>query len=876
MIKTHKPRGHFWVGASVFQRSKEIRKITFEDCTPPEDDEVLYPDSDGDLSANERSAKRRRIEQLADDFLNGKPLTIQSARPHCQSLKVAIEYNERSRTGKQYSLEVTRKREGNDAVIWEDVDELATTSAGPDEAKRSRSKGKGRAPAKRFRVATKTQAIEREQASSACRQVRHRNVKLTTEPSTAARQQAAVLRDRSMKRAATDVPAMTEVIDESPPEQGVHSGPSTMARPRYFRNRKPPSTEWLLRQNTALYELKADESFDELTRSPVESTPSRPSQKPKAEYVSVPDREGSDCKGVSEPCSTDDLAKSQGQNLQRAVAVPEAIQEYPSNDDAIIGGRRATELAATASGVEENGPEMQTPVTAQGDNVRRAQSSNAFVSRRIESQAFDHSQGSIEPDNTVQSAVPRPAYTALTSSDESGTPFMFRKRRTRANPTGAAAVARKPIRKDRGKKTSRASDGTSAPTNYPPPVASAAPPVLDMSISHDSSFGMRLNMALADEPMKGGLLADPISDGRSSSSGTALREEFRNAGADVSFDNGEAQSSQNAAPRNHDHESSGVKVATGGVGDYGRAPECSGTADEAAVTQWPGTQMALYQAQRDLFPSPAKFHGDDGCAVHLTPGPNNSPPASAPPANPPARPLLRELSQESQLPSTQALMTAWSPWSAVKKTKQGTASMTVPSPSAPPIGFERAARSSRLSVIDSEPATSFSLGNERRRSSLRFSVTSEHLSTPKMQFSVTKSASQEGKQLSGEKSEDAAFLEVPTATNNEPHKKTCSSDPSFISILREHLVSGAPGADATPINRNATTVVDAAVREITVRNDMDSDATAGIDRTSSSMPAGQAHAALAFRDDSQPERTIAGLGEDLFASTREMDGIASQ
>ena len=71
MIKTHKPRGHLWTCPSLFQQSTEIRNISFEDCAPLPS-KVLAEGSDDELQPKQRAAKRRRIEKLADDFLNGQ------------------------------------------------------------------------------------------------------------------------------------------------------------------------------------------------------------------------------------------------------------------------------------------------------------------------------------------------------------------------------------------------------------------------------------------------------------------------------------------------------------------------------------------------------------------------------------------------------------------------------------------------------------------------------------------------------------------------------------------------------------------------------------------------------------------------------------
>ncbi|KAK3654561.1 hypothetical protein LTR56_003207 [Elasticomyces elasticus] len=293
MIKTHKPRGHFWSCPSLFQQSKEIRNLSFEDCTPPTA-KVIAADSDDELQPKQRAAKRRRIEKLADEFMNGQALTLSCVRPHPSTLKVAVEGNERSRTNAKYSLPGFELPE-DDAVIWADVDE----AFGSPRVVKAERLVKAEQPSKkahRKSAPTVVETITEEQVSSACKQIRRpKTLTISLNPSDEAIKQAAALRARRLEKLAAEAPILpdgtsAETISESdnaePQSEPGHSGPR-----RSGRDRKPKSNEWLLRRHTTLYELSADESLDELTRSMIH-TPSRASQvqtKAQLEVKSEPD-----------------------------------------------------------------------------------------------------------------------------------------------------------------------------------------------------------------------------------------------------------------------------------------------------------------------------------------------------------------------------------------------------------------------------------------------------------------------------------------------------------------------------------------------------------------------------------------------------------
>ncbi|KAK6416191.1 hypothetical protein LTR95_017489, partial [Oleoguttula sp. CCFEE 5521] len=90
MERTHKPIGHFWSCPSRFQQSIKYREMRPEDFVTPFG-KVLVPGADDDLTKSERSAKRRRVEGLAQGFLDGRALLISSAAANGVELRETVE-----------------------------------------------------------------------------------------------------------------------------------------------------------------------------------------------------------------------------------------------------------------------------------------------------------------------------------------------------------------------------------------------------------------------------------------------------------------------------------------------------------------------------------------------------------------------------------------------------------------------------------------------------------------------------------------------------------------------------------------------------------------------------------------------------------------
>lgn len=197
-----------------------------DDCTPPRA-RVLAPGSDETLSPEERVAKRRRIEKLVDGLLNGKTLTIESARVHPQSLKAIVEWNERSRTGQKFTLPAAEDS-AVDPEMWADVDDpLDTYQHQSTKAKKRYKSVRYHTKAEKEFVTRHEPALE-EQANSACYQARHTLLtKMCAGQNADIFEQAPTRQDRSLRRQATEEPLISAAVGEATAVRTNNSGPNS-------------------------------------------------------------------------------------------------------------------------------------------------------------------------------------------------------------------------------------------------------------------------------------------------------------------------------------------------------------------------------------------------------------------------------------------------------------------------------------------------------------------------------------------------------------------------------------------------------------------------------------------------------------------------
>ncbi|KAK5134089.1 hypothetical protein LTR08_006979 [Meristemomyces frigidus] len=962
MIKTHKPRGHFWTCASVFQQSKQMRNIKLEDCTPPVT-ETLASGSDDDIRPSDRAAKRRRVEKLADDFLNGVPLLITSARPSATSLKGTVEWNERSRIGSKWSLPVPEREE--DSVMWVDVQDdwtVLSTSSVMRKTKRKATSGP-LSPQPQKTITRTVTVTELQAATSGCKPARRvKAPNVFSEPSTEAMKHAAALRARKLQRATTEVPLPVDDEQRSsildPGLAEPHSEPASIARPRYFRTRKPASTEWLLRRQTTLHELSPDESIDELSRSRTETpsrtqrisavqqryspvrlvssgdatvcdTDTRPDTRPQVDdmgktsdvvnhivssadplslsfsqkLLAATEAETSGSAANGSYCTTaegtvvetshamilspgDSQADSQTQLLKRqgiyavprrswastnepeSFALTNSPPAIPAEEDPVSDKYTTFRQCLQESAQHAGKPPKGKRAKSAGNNTAQA---TGLKSRRrsapTESQNADEQMASLPVEQQRRMSAFRvsrekPAYTEVQPAQQGDTPFMFRKKRTTNAEAGAGSAdttTAKQTRKSCRRVTFPSSEGAqtvSKPRDeHVTRQVAAQAPVLDMSLGHDSSFGMRLNMALVDEHINAVLPEDPGSIRRSAIK-RKLRQEMVESGAQLSRIDGEPPSSQ-VELQTHQILSSSEDVE-----DCLSAPDSEGrvslrlaiaiarrepgvlddtTAEDrqSAQTQWPGTQVAICQAQRDLFVSPEKSSTTAESTSQDTSKQSRA--IDAPPSEAMARKPLRELPQEQ---STQAMMESWSPWSIAKKSNAVTDRLTTRSPTVRGKSAAKRRPSVRLSSIASDPVTMVD-DISQRRSSLLFSTTMSDSTvvSSRLQYPVSKPSSSVG--------------------NNTKSSFGASATPK--SILKNATTPSQLSQSHIPLTWDPTTSISFEA----VRSDPP-DADTGPPAWTHEDGQGQP-----LSDDLDIERTVTELAVDVLGMT-DMDGVLSQ
>ncbi|KAK1086260.1 hypothetical protein LTR33_001653 [Friedmanniomyces endolithicus] len=816
MIKTHKPRGHFWTCPSLFQQSKEIRNLSFEDLTPPAL-KVLAPDSDDDLQPKHRASKRRRVERLAEEFLNGQPLVVSCVRPHPSDLKGSIQGNERARTSGSYVLPVVELPD--DGLLWADVSDLYDSPGKREEAPQPKAPNSSKqSKAQRKAVIATIETVTEEQASSACKQVRQvKIVKISSDPSAEAVEQAAALRDRRLQRLTTgtlrlpsDIP--TDSTDRSNDVE-LPSDEDTATRSRRTKDRKPRSMEWLLRRQTRLHELGADESMDELNRSMVE-TPCRPSQLPRQAHPEVPSAHYTAAdddnyeSSARDACHASSLAHvseiaperlSLGTCQGERTCSPGAFdQEVHHVDDA------SRDEAPLVRGSYHAAPEV-TGVEPASETIAPLEASEGDSPTRLLRRQGIHAAPprSWTATNEITPAKQSPSSVKITQTVEAdGTPFMFRKR-TETIAGGTSREAKATTRSSKQRRPAvfmLSEDGrlkTLGNIKGDAELVSKGAPILDLSFGNDS-FVPKLNLALTDEHLNAVLPSEPSSARRSSAIKRAIRRELEDSGAEIlRLDDEPASSQVEGTVQAQAQFVRAVDIARlGDHADHMEETEDQGHADEVAQTQWPGTQALLHQAREDFFRSPGKVHNATGAEEAGTPDPSEVFAASAPQSN--LREPLRVLSQEAALPlpSTQAMVEAWSPWSPVKKSTAITARINGPSPTIAKLRKPSKPGGHTLSVGD----------GERRRSSLRFSTSAIESPSMHIPFTVTKPASLEsGTKQSvcfSPQTADSPSIRLPISVNM-PHSKEQRSFLSSVthvatprSILRrsrgsqEHTVDG--------------------------------------------------------------------------------------
>lgn len=235
MIRTHRPRGYAWNCPSEFQQTQLFRDISYDEAEHiAAEEEYLQPDDSDDYRLPERDGKRRRIEKLADDFLNGFPLDIHSATLDPHAVNDALIYScfDRPRDAHVAFQDIEFKRPGQQDNLWEDLEDDREVLRNFIKSNRSLAQqGQLPPPSDSQPVIIEVQA----QASCGPR-TRLRSAKLTVGPSEDALRRAAQLRNRRLQRPIVDV---------------IESQPQSCPRPVIPETQNPPSFEETLEETAS-------------------------------------------------------------------------------------------------------------------------------------------------------------------------------------------------------------------------------------------------------------------------------------------------------------------------------------------------------------------------------------------------------------------------------------------------------------------------------------------------------------------------------------------------------------------------------------------------------------------------------------------------
>lgn len=286
------------------------------------------------------------------------------------------------------------------------------------------------------------------------------------------------------------------------------------------------------------------------------------------------------------------------------------------------------------------------------------------------------------------------SYMSVAGKDSS--PFLFRKRVSKFNNSDDPDIETLVIETKKRQPASKTQKRMDFPSDSPQAVKAKATPAPAIADPKTPLVNEHLNRL---RPRTG------TSSSRSSSLRKALRDEMRLAGAEFSHVEGATPSSQEEPIVSNEQQ-------VNSPGDTNTETELvTEVPPEMPPPQmWPGTQVLLAEAQKDLFTSPNK----ENTTLYL--GDKTTPQTTR---DIPRRQPLQTLSQEHlPMPSTQALLDGWQGWSSIKKPRSATGKRTslLPSPS-----VDR--RSSNAGLIASDPVPYHSFDEAGlRKSSLRYSM----------------------------------------------------------------------------------------------------------------------------------------------------------
>ncbi|KXS99730.1 hypothetical protein AC578_10430 [Pseudocercospora eumusae] len=726
MIRSHRPRGYAWNCASVFQGTELFRQITVEHS---------------DLS--ERAAKRRRIEILADDFLNGLDLEVTSARLDPHSFTHALSYSFPTPKHAHRALAEVELADDDDVPeLWEVL----------------------KAHNKHIFDMAYEDTIAEVQAQSSCQRRRSRRLlKIALDPSDGALRTAAELRARKLRQS---IPEIAESQPQSCPRKLVgdtQSGPmstaSTDQDTTSFSDCGPSptpawtSSKWLRTGAFQPPKKRVDEdcSKDELALSSfsmasqqartcaTRQEPGHPNLSAIAEadtgptesgghFETAPEEAEGDANPVLEARKSQLESESQTQLFVREGIIAKPRASWASvNDAKIVQKAQATAERSIPPIGSEAVPSMtresmqssvqstakkktasrstksagNTPTTMDHQPRRR---SNRRRSAPSESQKAAEEIDKLPAEQRRGIRVQRLEYTE-SAGGKNSSPFMFRKRATR----------------------SAKGDVTEQEATLPPSEHTHLPSVtprraMQFPSEHSQAAKQDPRTPLVNEHLNT-MLPKDTTNGRRSTLRSSLRNEMQALGAEITkaADDPSSQSEPGSQrrglpPIEVENEENAPSHQDDMQADERQNVESISNPQPIPVAELPlvlpGTQAMLDQAHHDLFTSPDKTNSE------LYPG-DKSNPGSLPNVGKSTRMPLSTLSQERMpMPSTQALINEWHGWSSVKKPRNSGERSSLEAFRSPTVTKGKASNSAQNA---SDPVES--LGEHvRRRSSLRFSM----------------------------------------------------------------------------------------------------------------------------------------------------------
>jgi hypothetical protein len=726
MIRTHKPTGHHWTCASHFQQSKQYRNLDAQDWHTPSA-KILVADPDDDLPTSLRVAKHRRVEQLANDFLEGQPLFISSACANGPDLTETVD-----RVLRDKRLSWDEVLDDHDENLWADGEDgwavLKKRSKARAALKMSHGQQSGlqRGMKSQADATLKTAEVVLPQNAGptmrTCREI-------SLAPSNEALMLAAKLRAR--KASLLEKPTERPELQAPPTAYVTHSAPPTARATSSF---KQCSSSRPFDPNTPAETTMADELRLSRTDSP--------SHRPRA--FTMP------AESFSSETTVEDLSSGDGEPTatgSTAMELCTAEQNIPSSASVAIPADGTCAAQTSLSTNPSKAQSAWTPInekqirlamstsgTAETPRTRSARKSSSRSTKSTPQQKTGNT-----PANSRETSQPK-SQSRLTNSFKTSkselitaeksqngtTPFVYRKKSKASKDGDPESASNSPGRDEQqpSLRSTRSSDVTPKPgdrTTFP--SVSAAPPTLDLSFMQDFSFAPALDMALVDEHINRRLPNSPSSTRRSSSVKKALRNEMRLSGADLSRVPDDLSSSQSHEPPGE------TSIPRHVEGIISADTHHDSHSTRRSTGQWPGTQVLLNRAQHDLFMSPDKFalaHAESPDGTRL-----DCIDASEMQELHETRDSLRQLSQD-HLPGTQALMDNWSPWSTIKKPKPGKRASFEPSPlvgknvASPGTDSERSLRSMAKQTNVPERVQHV----QPRRSSLRFATSTSETPLP--------------------------------------------------------------------------------------------------------------------------------------------------